>query len=373
MQFIVSTGTLLKQLQSISGVVSSNTILPIVECFLFDIRKGELVLASTDLETSMITTIPVESKDACKVAIPAKQILEILKNLPEQPLTIKVEKENFGVEISSENGRYKLMGEDGDNFPKITQQEGSDEVKAASGVILRAITKTMNAIGNDEMRPAMNGLYFQMTPEGTHFVATDAHRLVKMTRTDMTFKNSTSFIVPRKSVAQLKMMLPNNDSEVSIAHEKGNAFFRTESMQLVCRLIDAKYPDYQAVIPVDNPSCLTIEKEELMGTLKRVQIFANKTTHQVAFKLAGSSLQISAQDLDFSNEAKETLTCEFNGDDMEIGFNSKFMLEMLNNVDTKQIRLELSTPTRAGVLTPDVQEENESLLMLVMPIMINNY
>jgi len=174
MQFIVSTGTLLKQLQSISGVVSSNTILPIVECFLFDIRKGELVLASTDLETSMITTIPVESKDACKVAIPAKQILEILKNLPEQPLTIKVEKENFGVEISSENGRYKLMGEDGDNFPKITQQEGSDEVKAASGVILRAITKTMNAIGNDEMRPAMNGLYFQMTPEGTHFVATDA-------------------------------------------------------------------------------------------------------------------------------------------------------------------------------------------------------
>jgi DNA polymerase III subunit beta len=372
MQFIVSTSALLKQLQTISGVIAANTVLPILESFLFDIKKGGLTISSSDMETSMTTEMAIEANENIRVAVPAKQLIDILKNLSEQPLAVKVDNDTFNIEISSENGKYKLMGEDGNNYPKIPQAEGAEVMKAASKILHRAISKTLFAVGSDDLRPAMNGVYFQISPEGTNFVATDAHRLVKFNRTDLKFESSSSFIVPRKSLSQLRSMLSNDETEVSISYDKNNAFFVTDKVQLVCRLIDAKYPDYQAVIPADNPSCLTINKEDLLGALRRVQIFSNKTTNQVAFKIAGSSLHISGQDLDFSNEANETLTCQYNGDDLEIGFNSKFLIEMLVSVDTETIKLELSTSSRAGILMPDNQEENEQIIILVMPIMLNS-
>ncbi len=372
MQFIVSTTALLKQLQSISGVIAPNTVLPILESFLFDIQKGSLTLSSSDMETSMTTSMTIEAKESCRVAIPAKQLIDILKNLSEQPLAVKIDNDSFIIEISSENGKYKLMGEDGNNYPKIPQAEGTEIMIAASKILNRAISKSIFAVGNDDLRPAMNGVYFQINSDGTSFVATDAHRLVKFTREDLKGNGSANFIVPRKSVSQLKSMLPNDETLVSVSYDKNNAFFVTDKVQLVCRLIDAKYPDYQAVIPTDNPACLTINKEDLLGALKRVQIFANKTTNQVAFKIAGSSLHVSGQDLDFSNEANETLTCQYNGEDLEIGFNSKFLIEMLQSVDTEMVKLELSTPSRAGILMPDTQEEQENIMMLVMPIMLNS-
>jgi DNA polymerase-3 subunit beta len=227
------------------------------------------------------------------------------------------------------------------------------------------------AVSNDELRPAMTGVYFQLETDGITFVGTDAHKLVRYRRNDVVSSEQTSFIVPRKALSLLKSALPSEETQVSISYNNSNAFFRFGEVDLICRLIDARYPDYNAVIPKENPNTLLISRAELLNTLKRVMIFSNKTTHQVLLRIAGSDLQVSAQDLDFSNEASERLDCEYKGDDMEIGFNARFLLEMINAMDTEQVRFELSTPTRAGLLLPAEPLDEESLLLLVMPVMLN--
>ncbi len=374
MKFIVTTSLLLKQLQNISGALAGNKVLPILDNFLFDIKKNHLTLCSSDLETSMVASLEVECKDNIKVAIEGKQLLDVLKNLSEQPLTFKVE-ENFSVEISSDNGIYKLNGEDGDNFPKIPKPSGDGgDLTIASSSFSHILSSTFFAIGQEELRPAMTGLFFQLGADGCNFVSTDAHRLVRISRSDMKHKDAASFIVPRKSIGILKNVLPSDLTPVKIGYDKNNAFFDCGSMQLVCRLIDAKYPDYEAVIPTENPNVLSINRDDLLAALRRVNIFSNKTTNQVAFNLKGSALQINGQDLEFSNEANESLACNYDGADMEIGFNGKFLIDMLTAVNCETVKFEMSSPSRAGLVLPDKQAEGENLLMLIMPIMLSgNY
>lgn len=371
MKFIVSTTSLLKQLQALSGVISSNTVLPILENFLFDIKPGSLTVFATDLETSMSTMLDIESKEEGRIAIPAKILLDTLKTLPEQPLTFSIDTSSFGVEITSENGKYKLAGENGDDFPKIPVAEDVTNLTMPSEVLANAISKTLFAVSNDELRPAMTGVYFQLDSEGTTFVATDAHKLVRYRRTDANSDSAANFIVPKKALNLLKSALPQDDTSVSISFNSSNAFFAFGHVNLICRLIDARYPDYNAVIPTDNANLLTIGKDEFHNALKRIAIFSNKTTNQVILKIAGSQLQLSAQDLDFSNEANEQLNCTYNGADMEIGFNAKFLIEMMGVLDTDEINIELSTPTRAGIILPAEKDEHEEVLMLVMPVMLN--
>jgi DNA polymerase-3 subunit beta len=371
MKFIVSTTTLLRQLQLVNGVISTNTVLPILEDFLFEIKGNELIISATDLETSMVTKLEIEAKEEGKIAIPAKILVDTLKTLAEQPLTFSIDENNFGVEITTDRGKYKLTGENGDDFPRIPSAENVTELNMESGLLGRAINKTLFAVSNDELRPAMTGVFFELDSQGLTFVATDAHKLVKYRRTDNAAGESSNFIVPRKALSLLKGAMPNNSTPVSIGFNNSNAFFSFDGIHLVCRLIDARYPDYNAVIPKDNPNVLSVNRAEFLNTLKRVMIFSNKTTHQVLLKMAGSNLQVSAQDLDFSNEASERLDCDYSGEDMEIGFNARFLLEMLNVLDDEEVKIELSSPTRAGILLPTNEEENEHLLMLVMPVMLN--
>ncbi len=372
MKFIVSTTSLLKQLQSISGALAGNKVLPILDNFLFDIKKNNLTLCSSDLETSMVTSLEIESKDTIKVAIEGKQLLDVLKNLTEQPLTFKVDDETFSVEITSDNGIYKLNGEDGDNFPKIPKvAENATNITLSASDLAHIVGATFFAIGQEELRPAMTGLFFQLEKDGCNFVSTDAHRLVRIQRSDIKHNESASFIVPRKSIGILKGILSNDLTPISIAYDKNNAYFDSGNIQLICRLIDAKYPDYEAVIPSENPNVLSIAKDDLLAALKRVNIFSNKTTNQVAFNLKGSTLHILGQDLDFSNEANETLACNYNGTDLEIGFNGKFLIDMLNSIDCDNVRFEMSTPSRAGLVLPETQAANENMLMLIMPIMLS--
>ena len=371
MKFIVSTTTLLKQLQLINGVISTNTVLPILEDFLFEIRGNELTISATDLETSMSTRLEIEAKEEGRIAIPARILVDTLKTLAEQPLTFTIDEDTYGVEVTTDRGKYKLTGENGDDFPRIPTAENVTEIAMPSSMLQRAINKTLFAVSNDELRPAMTGVYFQLSPEGVTFVATDAHKLVRYTRTDTVSSEAASFIVPRKALGLLKSALPTEDTQVSISYNNSNAFFRFGDADLICRLIDARYPDYNAVIPTENPNNLQVSRGEFLNTLKRVMIFSNKTTHQVLLKLAGSDLQVSAQDLDFSNEASERLDCDYTGEDMEIGFNARFLLEMLNVLDNEDVKMELSTPTRAGILLPTDLDEGEDLLMLVMPVMLN--
>lgn len=371
MKFIISTSSLLKNLQIINGVISTNTVLPILEDFLFDIKSGQLTIFATDLETSMSSSMEVESKEEGRIAVPARILLDTLKTLADQPLTFDVDMNTYAIEITTDNGKYKVAGENGDDFPRIPVAEDVQVIDLPALTLTRAVNHTLFAVSTDELRQAMTGVYHELNTDNLTFVSTDAHKLVRYSRKDASAENGTTFIVPKKALNLLKNSLPD-DGQVQISYNSSNAFYSFDNVNLICRLIDARYPDYNAVIPKDNPNKLTIGRRDFMNALKRSAIFANKTTHQVLLKIAGSEMHISAQDLDFSNESSERLSCTYVGEDIEIGFNAKFLIEMLSVLDTDNIVMELSTPTRAGLILPENNEDDdENILMLVMPVMLN--
>ncbi len=372
MKFIVSSSALLKQLQTIGGVLSTSNTLPILDNFLFEIDNKELTISASDLETTMTTTVPIEAKEQGAVAIPAKLLMDTLKTFSEQPLTFTIEEKTNGIEISSDYGKYKLTGYNGEEFPKTPAIESPSSVSLNAETLGGAINKTIFATGNDELRPVMSGVFCQLSSDDVIFVATDAHKLVRYRRLDAKADSAASFIIPKKPLNLLKGILASTSADVKIDYNESNAAFAFDNITLVCRLIDGKYPNYEAVIPKENSKTLTIGRSAFLSSVKRVSIFANKTTHQVRLKISGSELSISAEDLDFANEANERLTCSYDGDDIEIGFNSRFLVEMLSNLDTDNITLEMSAPNRAGILKPVDQNENEDILMLVMPVMLNN-
>lgn len=371
MKFIVSSSQLLKHLQQISGVINANTVLPILEDFLFEIEKNKLTVVATDLETVMKIHLDIEAKDSGKVCIPSKILLDSLKNIAEQPLTFNIDK-NFGVEITSDNGKYKVMGENPDNFPKEPVADSATSFTMPSSALVTAINKSLFAVSNDDLRPAMTGVYFELDSKGMTCVATDAHRLVRFKRTDVSCPKTDTFIVPKKPLNLLKSALPQNDDELQISYNSNHLFIKHDGTELVCRLIDARFPDYKVVIPTDNPYKLTVNKNDFQSALRRVSVFSNKSTNQVALNISGSELQLAAQDVDFSFEGNERMACRYDGEDLQIAFNAKFLIEMLNAADTDDVVIELSTPTKAGIIKPTEAEENEELLMLVMPLMLNN-
>jgi DNA polymerase-3 subunit beta len=371
MKFIASSSTLLKYLQQISGVISANTVLPILEDFLFEVDNNKLAIVATDLETVMRVQMDIEAKEAGRICIPAKILMDSLKNTPDQPLTFKIDK-NFAVEITTDNGKYKVMGENPDNFPKEPLSDDTSSFSINSNMLLNGINKTLFAVSNDDLRPAMTGVFFELDKKHLQFVATDAHRLVRYKRSDVKCPNNGSFIVPKKPLTLLKSILPDNNDELNISYNSNHLFIKHGSTQMSCRLIDARFPDYKVVIPTDNPYKLTVNKPDFQGALRRVIVFSNKSTNQVVLNIQGSELQLAAQDVDFSFEGNERMKCQYDGEDLSIAFNGKFLIEMLGGVDTDEVRLELSTPTKAGIIKPTETEEDEELLMLAMPLMLNN-
>ncbi|WP_373059918.1 DNA polymerase III subunit beta [Zunongwangia sp. H14] len=372
MKFIVSSSYLLKQLQILGGVINNTNTLPILDNFLFDLKEDELTVSASDLETTMSAKLKVESDSEGKIAVPAKLLLDTLKTFPEQPLTFVAE-DNNTIELSSNHGKYALAYADGEEFPNPVELEEPSSTIIEGDILATAISKTIFASGNDDLRPVMSGVFFQFSDEGLTFVATDAHKLVKYSREDVTASQSAEFIMPKKPLNLLKGILAGSESEVLIEYNDSNAKFIFDETQLICRLIDGKYPNYEAVIPKENPNKLTIERNQFLSSVRRVSIFSNKTTHQVRLKIAGAELNISAEDVDYSNKAEERLTCAYQGDDMQIGFNSRFLTEMLNNLNSDEVQLEMSLPNRAGILTPvDGLDPGERITMLVMPVMLNN-
>jgi len=371
MKFIVSSSSLLKHLQQISGVINTNTVLPILEDFLFEIEDKKLNIIATDLETVMRVQMDVESKANGRVCIPAKILIDSLKNIADQPLTFNIDK-NYAVEITSDNGKYKVMGENPDNFPKEPTADDTTGFKMTSTGLLTAINKTLFAVSGDDLRPAMTGVFFELSKDGVQFVATDAHRLVRYKRTDTKATQNASFIVPKKPLNLLKNALPDNEDPITVSFNSNHLFVDHGSTQLICRLIDARFPDYKVVIPADNPYRLTVNKHDFQNALRRVNVFSNKSTNQVALSITGNELQMAAQDIDFSFEGNERMSCEYKGEDIQIAFNAKFLIEMLSAADTDDIFIELSTPSKAGLIKPSEQAPGEDLLMLVMPLMLNS-
>jgi DNA polymerase-3 subunit beta len=372
MKFIVSSSYLLKQLQVLGSVINSSNTLPILDNFLFELDHKNLTVSASDLETTMSATLEIDSTSKGSVAVPAKLLLDILKTFPEQPLTFTVE-ENSTIEISSNSGKYAIAYAPGEEFPKSVNLDNPSSTVVPSEVLATAISKTIFAAGNDDLRPVMSGVFFQFSPEGLIFVATDAHKLVKYARADVKASQVADFIMPKKPLNILKSILGSSDEAVTIEYNDSNATFSFDTYILTCRLIDGKYPNYEAVIPKENPNKLIINRVLLLNSVRRVAIFSNKTTHQIRLKIAGAELNISAEDIDYSNKAEERLTCDYQGDDMQIGFNSRFLSEMLTNLTSDEIMLEMSMPNRAGILTPiDGLDEGETVTMLVMPVMLNN-
>ena len=372
MKFIVSSSQLLKQLQILGGVINANNTLPILDNFLFELSNNKLNISASDLETTMSTSLEVEADEPGAIAVPARLLLDILKTFAEQPLTFKVE-DNHTIEISSDSGKYALAYADGEEFPKAVELDSPSSASLQGSILATGISKTIFASGNDDLRPVMSGVFFQLSPERLIFVATDAHKLVKYVRTDVHANEVAEFIMPKKPLNLLKNILTGSEEEVRIEYNDTNARFSFGNSVLICRLIDGKYPNYEAVIPRENPNKLTLDRSSFYNSVRRVSIFSSKTTHQIRLKMAGTELKISAEDLDFSNKADERLQCSYEGDDMQIGFNSRFLLEMLNHLNSNEILLEMSLPNRAGILTPvDGLEEGEEITMLVMPVMLSN-
>lgn len=375
MKFIVSSALLLKNLKAIGGVVSSNNTLPILDDFLFEIKEGNLSVTASDLETTMTVMLKLTlSEEEGKVAIPARILIDTLKTFADVPVTFTINEDTFAVEMTAGEGKYKLNGHDGNEYPETPTIDAGSSFEMGSEYLAEAITRTVFAAGNDELRPVMSGVLMEMTEQNISFVATDAHKLVRYTRNDIKPQNETSIILPTKPLNQIKNILLNVDGNVKVEYNDKNAFFGFGNIHLVCKLIVGKYPNYSAVIPAENPNKLQIERSLLLNTIRRVSLFANQSTHQIRFKISGQSLELSAEDIDYSNEAVETINCNYDGEDLEIGFNSKFMQEMLSNISTREVLIEMSQPNRAGLIHPIETEENttEDILMLVMPVMLNN-
>lgn len=370
MKFIVNTNQLLNKLQSVSGTIVSKPVIPILDHFLFDITDKKLTITGTDLETTMSTTMEVQSDENVRIAVPSKMCMDTLKELPNQPVTFTISTEKNTIELKSEFGRYKLVGQNADDFPKIPESNAENSFSIPSGVLSSSIAQTIFSSGNDELRLSLTGVYVQLYRDNAVFVATDANRLVKVERVDVKSGLETSFILPKKALNLLKSNLPQDDSATQVDFNESNAFFTFGDVSLICRLIDERYPDYQAVIPEENPNKLTINRTEFLNSIKRSSIYGNKTTNQVNIKITGSELTIHAEDIDLSNEAVERLGCDYTGEDMEIGFNSRLLIEMLQNLSTPDIIIELSSPSRAGIILPSENVEHENLLMLLMPMMI---
>ena len=374
MKFIVSSLKLLKNLQALSGVIGSKNTLPILDDFLFQLTENELKITTSDLDVTMaVSMVPDMVEGIGEVTIPARLLLEIMKNFPDVPITVAVDDSTLAVELIAGEGRYKLAGHKSDEFPQLPVMADTLMWEIPADVLAKGFEKTVFATGMDEIRPIMSGVLMEMTENYLTFVATDAHKLVRYRRMDVKSDVVASFIMPKKPINQLKSILAGlADEPVRIEFNKTNASFVFGDYVLVCRLIEGRYPNYEAVIPKNNPCQMTIDRQTFLAAIRRVAVFSSKATHQVRFRITGQEIMLTAEDIDFYNEAKERLACSYSGDDMEIGFNSRFLQEMLSNFDSETIKIDMSAPNRAGIITPaDNENEAEDLLMLLMPVMLN--
>jgi DNA polymerase-3 subunit beta len=375
MKFVVSSTDLLAHLQNVSRVISSKNTLPILDNFLFRLENNELEITASDLESTLITRISLENtSDSGSIAVPARILTDTLKEFPEQPLTFEIDATKLSVVISSENGKFTIVGQNAGDFPQmpVVKPDTKSSLEIPAEVLFSGISKTLFATADDELRPVMNGIFIELSTDDLTFVASDAHKLVRYKRTDAKADAAASFILPKKPASLLKNVLPGEENPVSVEFDDKNAFFSMSEYKLVCRLVEGNYPSYNSVIPTENPNKVNIDRAEFFNTLKRVSVYSNQASNLVKLALTGNQMTVSAQDIDFSISAYERLNCQYEGEDMEIGFKSTFLLEILSNLSSADVTVELSDPTRAGILLPAASEnEAEDVLMLLMPMMIN--
>ena len=374
MKFNVSSSKLFAQLQAVSRVINNKNSLPILDDVLFDLVGNELKLTASDGETTIRTSVEVEGVEGGgKVASAAKLLLETLKEFSEQPLAFTIDENNFAVSMVSQNGTYSFVGVNGNEYPEMPGAEmGARELAIPANVLQSAIEKTIFATADDDLRPVMNGIFFDIAEDKVTMVATDAHRLVRYSNTGVKPGVAASFILPKKPASLLKNLLAKEENEVKVTFGAKNARFEFGSTIIVCRQIESRFPNYNAVIPQSNQNIVTVDRQTIINACKRVAVFANNGTAQLRLALTENSIKISAQDIDFSTSAEETITCDYNGTPMAIGFKAPFLIDLLSSITSADVLLKLADPARAGLLLPAENEENEDVLMLLMPMLLND-
>lgn len=374
MKFIVSSTSLFSHLQAISRVINSKNTLPILDCFLFDLEDGTLSMTVSDSETTMQTSIEVSESDGNgRFAIGAKTLIDALKEIPEQPLTFDINMDNFEVKVNYQNGKYNLMGQNADEYPSTpTLQENVVRIQMDANILLNGINRSIFATADDELRPVMNGIYFDITTEDITMVASDGHKLVRCKSLSSHGDSRSAFILPKKPATLLRNILSKEAGVVVIEFDERNAVFTLERFRMTCRLIEGRYPNYNSVIPQNNPNKVTVDRLQLLGALRRVSIFSSQSSSLIKLHIESNRIVVSAQDIDFSTSAEESHTCQYDGTPMSIGFKSPFLIDILNNISCDEVVVELVDPSRAGVIIPAQQETNEDLLMLLMPMMLND-
>lgn len=373
MKFIVASGELQKALNTVSGVISSSQSRPILENFLFELENDLLKITASDGETTLLTSLAVKSESQGKIAVPAKMFQDIIKSFGDQPLTFVVKpnetQEGGLLEILDEKDNYFIALDNAEDYPELMEFSSAQKVVVPSGVLAEALSNTLFATSNDSLRPVMTGVLFQFGEEETNFVSTDSHRLVVYKRTDIKNNEPMEFIMPKKPLSIFKNILSGSDDEVVIEFNENMAKFSFGEHTWICRLIDGKYPNYTAVVPKENPNVLTINRNLLLSSIRRASIFSSKSTNQVRFKLSGNILHLHAEDTEYANKAEMQIPCEYKGEDINIGFSSKFLTEMLAVLNSEDILIKMSQPNRPGIIEPvDGLDEDEHILMLSMPV-----
>ena len=374
MNFIVSSSALFNRLQTIGRVINSKNTLPILDNFLFEIQDNILTITGSDSETTLITKLElVESDSNVRFCINAKTIQDSMKEIVEQPLHFELNTENMEIKASYQHGHFNIVGKGAEEYPEFNiSTENMTTLTMPAETIFNGINRCLFATGDDEIRPIFNGIFFDIQPEAITFVATDSRKLVRNKNFNVKSEQPASFTLPKKPANILKNMLPKESGDVTLYFNERNAQFTMESSTLICRLIEGRYPNYNSVIPQNNPFRATIDRLTMLSALKRVLIFSNQSSALIKLHLEGNQLTVSGQDVDYSTSAEENIICEYVGSPINIGFKGTFLIDILNNISSDNIIIELADPSRAGVIIPAEQEENEDLLMLSMPMMLND-
>jgi DNA polymerase III subunit beta len=374
MKFIASSSALLSHLQAISRVINSKNTLPILECFLLNIEGLKLTATASDTETTLVTTLDlIESESDGCFAIPSKTLLESLRELSEQPLTVEINETNLEVTIWYQNGKYKFVAQNGDEFPKMKElKETNNNLQIPAAILLSGINSTLFASADDELRPVMNGVVMDISTEDITFVASDAHKLVRLRNKSIHGDQKAMLIVPKKPAVLLRTILPKETGNVVLSYDDSNIVFQLSNYTIFCRLVEGRFPNYNAVIPQDNPYKVLVDRISFLNTLKRVAIFANQSSSLVKMVITNNNIELTTQDIDFSTSAEETIPCQYEGDKINIGFKAQYIIDIVSNLNTPEIVLELADPSRAGLFLPLQNEENEDLLMLLMPMLLND-
>ncbi|GHT33044.1 MAG: DNA polymerase III subunit beta [Prevotellaceae bacterium] len=375
MKFIVSSTGLLSHLQSVSRVINSKNTLAILDNFLFDIDGNKLTITASDIETTLITSLDIENEGGNgNVAIASKLLLDSLSGFSaEQPLTFDINDDTLTVKVTSTFGEYNFVGVSGDEYPQLPEAAAdAQSLTVPVSTLLNGVNRTLFATANDELRPVMNGILFDFKTDGLTFVASDAHKLVRYKIADIKAETDSSFILAKKPANALKTILPKEAGDVSIQFDTKNAVFTLSNYKMVCRQVEGRFPNYNAVIPQNNPHKAIVDRVLLISSLKRVANFANQASNLIKLQIKNNAIVISAQDIDFSISAEERVTCQYDSEPINIGFKSTFLIDILANIDSPEVIVELADATRAGLFLPFENEENEDLLMLLMPIMLND-